>query len=250
MKRKHKFRNSDNSRKELKEAEKKYKKQMYTSIRKYRQKMKKELKTLRSKNPKEYWKILNKGQKKKQPNISIDVLYEFLKNLNGAPDHDDVELSVLSENLQENLDFDNLNIHLNDSITRDEILTCIKKLKNDKASGDDMIRNEFIKSTPDMFLALYLDLFNLIFNSGKIPNTWLAGNIVPFYKNKGAKTDPKNFRPITILSCFGKLFTSVLNNRLNTFLDEFLLLNENQTGFRKKYSTLDNTFVIYGLLSY
>ena len=247
MKRKHKFRNSDNSRKELKEAEKKYKKQMDTSIRKYRQKMKKELKTLRSKNPKEYWKILNEGQKKKQPNISIDVLYEFFKNLNGAPDHDDVELSVLSESLQENLDFDNLNIHLNDSITRDEILTCIKKLKNDKVSGDDMIRNEFIKSTPDMFLALYVDLFNLIFNSGKIPNTWLAGNIVPFYKNKGAKTDPKNFRPITILSCFGKLFTSVLNNRLNTFSDEFLLLNENQTGFRKKYSTLDNTFVIYGL---
>jgi hypothetical protein len=67
------------------------------------------------------------------------------------------------------------------------------------------------------------------------------------YKNKGTRTDPKNFRPITILSCFGKLFTSVLNNRLNTFSDEFLLLNENQTGFRKKYSTLDNTFVIYGL---
>ena len=83
-----------------------------------------------------------------------------------------------------------------------------------------------------MFLALYVDLFNLIFNSGKIPDSWLAGNIVPFYKSKGAKSDPKNFRPITILSCFGKLCTSVLN-RLNTFSDEFLLLNENQAGFRK-----------------
>ena len=50
---------------------------MDTSIRKYRQKMKNELKTLRSKNPKEYWKILNMGQKKKQPNISNDVLYDF-----------------------------------------------------------------------------------------------------------------------------------------------------------------------------
>jgi hypothetical protein len=59
---------------------------MDTSIRKYRQKMKNELKTLRSKNPKEYWKILNMGQKKKQPNISNDVLYDFSKNLNGAPD--------------------------------------------------------------------------------------------------------------------------------------------------------------------
>jgi hypothetical protein len=35
-------------------------------------------------------------------------------------------------------------------------------------------------------------------------------------------------------------------NRLSTFSDEFLLLNENQTIFRKKCSTLDNTFVIHG----
>jgi hypothetical protein len=64
----------------------------------------------------------------------------FNTDVNNFPKQ--LELSVLSESLQENLDFDNLNIHLNDSITRDEILTCIKKLKNDKASGDDMIRNE------------------------------------------------------------------------------------------------------------
>jgi hypothetical protein len=67
-----------------------------------------------------------------------------------------------------------------------------------------------------------------------------------FYKNKGGKNDPKNFRPVTILSCFGKLFTSVLYNRLNIFSDEFLLLNENQTILRKTFSTLDNTFVIHG----
>jgi hypothetical protein len=101
-----------------------------------------------------------------------------------------------------------------------------------------------------MFLALYVDLFNPIFNSGKIPNTWLADNIVPFYKNKGTTTDPKNFRPVTILSCFGKLFTSVLYNRLNTFSDEFLLLIENQTIFRKNCSTLDNTLLSMAILSY
>ena len=108
-----------------------------------------------------------------------------------------------------------------------------------------MVRNELIKSTSDVFLSLYVDLVNLIFNSGKIPDTWLAGNIVPVYKNKGTKIDPKNFRPITILSCFVKLFTSVMNNRLKTFSDEFLLLNENPTGLRKKYTMLDNICVIY-----
>ena len=153
----------------------------------------------------------------------IDKLYyELFKNLNSALHHDDVEIRMFSE-----------------------ILTCIKKLKNDKASGDDMVRNEFIKSTSDVFLSLYVDLFNLILKSGIIPDTWIAGNIVPFYKNKGAKTDPKNFPPITILSCFGKLFRSVMNNRLKTFSDEFLLFNENPTGLRKKYTMLDNIFVIY-----
>ena len=33
-----------------------------------------------------------------------------------------------------------------------------------------------------------------------------------------------------------------MNNRLKTFSDEFLLLNENPTGFRKKYAMLDNIF--------
>ena len=75
-----------------------------------------------------------------------------------------------------------------------------------------MVRNEFITSTSDVFLSLYVDLFSLIFTSGIIPDTWLAGNIVPVYENKETTTDPKNFRPITILSCFGKLFTSVMNN--------------------------------------
>jgi hypothetical protein len=102
-----------------------------------------------------------------------------------------------------------------------------------------MVRNELIKSTSEVFLSLYVDLFNLILNSGIIPDIWLADNIVPVYKNRWTKIDPKNFRPITILSCFGKLFTSVMNNRLNTFS------NENPTGFRKGYTMLDNIFAIY-----
>jgi hypothetical protein len=51
-----------------------------------------------------------------------------------------------------------------------------KEIKNDKASGDDMVRNEVIKSTSDVYLSLYLDLFNLIFKSGIVPDTWLAVN--------------------------------------------------------------------------
>ena len=49
--------------------------------------------------------------------------------------------------------------------------------------------------------------------------------------------------PITILSCFGKLFTSLLNSRLNDFIDARTVLEENQAGFR----TMDHVFVLHAL---
>jgi len=59
------------------------------------------------------------------------------------------------------------------------------------------------------------------------------------FKNKGKSDEPKNYRPISILSCLGKLFTTILNKRLNAYSDEFLLINESQVGFRQGYSTND-----------
>ena len=134
-----------------------------------------------------------------------------------------------------------LNQTLNKHITQDEIIKSIKQLKNNKASGEDDIRNEYIKGTQQLMLPVYEKLFNLLFSSGIVPSIWLEGNIMPIYKNKGG-TKPENYRPITILSCMGKLFTSILNEVLNAFSDEFDVLNENQVGFRKEYSTVDKFF--------
>ena len=83
-----------------------------------------------------------------------------------------------------------------------------------------------------------------ILNEDQIPESWTIGMITPIYKNKDDKGDFNNYRGITILSCLGKLFTSVINTRLNRFANETNLINENQTGFRKKYSTLDHIFLL------
>jgi site-specific DNA-cytosine methylase len=48
--------------------------------------------------------------------------------------------------------------------------------------------------------------------------------IKPIYKNKGDQMDPKNYKPITILSCLGKLFTAVLSERLTKYSDDFLFV--------------------------
>jgi hypothetical protein len=45
------------------------------------------------------------------------------------------------------VNFEQLNEGINTYISQEEILSCIKKLKNNKASGEDHIINEYIKST-------------------------------------------------------------------------------------------------------
>ena len=61
-----------------------------------------------------------------------------------------------------------------------------------------------------------------------LPQSWLNGIIKPIYKNKGDVKDPMNYRPITIVSCLGKLFTAILVSD-------------------KVISTLDNIFSIFTL---
>ena len=138
-----------------------------------------------------------------------------------------------------------INEHINAYISKEEILKCIQKLKNEKACGEDEIINEYIKSTSNQFINIYEKLFNIIFDKGFVPHIWLIGTIKPIYKNKGDIYEPKNYRPITIVSCLGKLFTSILNTRLNNFSEEYRLIKENQFGFRQNYSTIDNIFTLF-----
>ncbi len=104
-------------------------------------------------------------------------------------------------------------------ISRDEILERINNLKNNKATGDDLILNEYIKSSASKMIDVYTKLFNIVLNSGTIPDKWMGGIILPLYKKKGAKSNVDNYRGITLMSCLGKLFTSVINVRLNKFVE-------------------------------
>ena len=59
--------------------------------------------------------------------------------------------------------------------------------------------------------------------------------------------DPDNYRGITVLSCSGKLFTSVINDRIHSFLETNDILGNEQSGFRKGHSTMDHVFAVHCL---
>ena len=58
----------------------------------------------------------------------------------------------------------------------------MKKLKNEKSSAEDQIINEYLKHSFNTISDIYVKLFNVIFDSGIIPEQWLLGNIIPVYK--------------------------------------------------------------------
>jgi hypothetical protein len=224
---------------ERKRLAKEYKKAIRKSYRKYKDNLAKTLTNLKCKNPKAYWNVLNgkKSNNNKMP--SCNAFLDMFKELN--TDVEEVDEFVWDEH-------GDINNVLNEAIVVAEVENCIKKLKNNKACGLDNILNEFLKVSANATVQLVTKLFNLVLLTGIVPNDWSVGVIKPIYKSKGAFDDPNNYRGITILSCLGKLFTSVLDDRIKTYLDSVGLLGEEQAGFRGGFSTTDHIFTLYGII--
>ena len=168
---------------------------------------------MKSSDPKTYWKIINGTNSEKQDaskRISSEMFLEHFKSL-----FNDTTRDVRDEREDQDADhYDNNNEDLNKAFEEWEILKALRNLKSNKACGHDQIINEFLKASTGKMTEIYTKLFNLILFSGKTPNEWSIGMIKPIYMQKGSCDDPNNYRGITIFSCFGKLFTSVIKNRL------------------------------------
>ena len=101
---------------------------------------------------------------------------------------------------------------LDQVITVEELLEARRRLKLGKASGNDNVCNEMIIALVETHPSLVTKLFNGILQSSEVVPDWVLGMIVPLFKD-GLRTDPNNYRGITLMSCLGKLFLSILNTR-------------------------------------
>ena len=95
---------------------------------------------------------------------------------------------------------------------------------------------------------LFHTFFNLCFLSGKNPQEWSLSNIIPIPKPEKDVRDPLNNRCITILSCVAKIYSNILNKRIQKYLDNNNILVEEQNGFRACRSCIDHVFVIISIL--
>ena len=71
---------------------------------------------------------------------------------------------------------------------------------------------------------------------GIYPSKLKLAKVIPIYKSND-ESDPSNYRPISLLSVFNRIFEKMMYNRLKAFLEKFGILHESQYGFREKRST-------------
>ena len=192
-------------------------------------------------NKNEFWKFLKsmKNQKMNEELPELNTLIEHFKNLfyQETVDKD----SSITENLshEHTKHFDILNA----PIKQKEIEENLHNLKLKKSPGFDCITNEMLKCTNSKGNKLLTILFNKILKSGIFPSEWNYGMIKLI--NKGNDVyDPNDYRGITLNSCLGKLFCTILYNRLSPLLENKNVYCKEQAGFRQNHRTTDHIFLL------
>ena len=81
--------------------------------------------------------------------------------------------------------------------------------------------------------------------SGIFPDSWKNAHVIPIYKEKGEKSACKNYRPISLLSCVGKLLEKCVQKHLVDYLNEYNIITRSQSGFTSGDSTVYQLLNIY-----
>ena len=124
-----------------------------------------------------------------------------------------------------------------------EILKIIRALNMNKAHGHNDISSRMIKICDESLLKPLLILFKNSLKLSCYPDIWKKSNIIPAHK-KNDKQLLNNYRPISLLPIFGKIFEKIIFNRIYDFLLKEELLNPNQSGFRPSDSCINQLLAI------
>ena len=128
--------------------------------------------------------------------------------------------------------------------SRQEVLNALKKMKNGKATGPDMIPVEAWKALGDEGVDILYDLMVKILDQEKIPEEWRESILIPIFKGKGDVQDCGNYRGIKLMSHTLKILERMIDTRLR----EEVEIGGEQMGFMKGRGTTDGIFCLRQLM--
>ena len=195
-------------------------------------------------SPRKFWKHVNKFMKNDancRDGLSLEEFVNNFKNISNTP-------SIDSSTEPFNFDPDVIFIEEFDKpFTLEEISKTISLLHRHKSADFDKNVADFIIDS-NVFITTYLvSISNKIFDSGKYPEKWCKGVIIPLHK-KGNLLNTANCRGITVINVMAKIFSLALRNRLNNWCESEHVFNESHFGFRNNRSTTDCVYLLHSII--
>ena len=94
-----------------------------------------------------------------------------------------------------------------------DLIKVIIHVKSSKTDDPQGLNNAFIKRLKFMLALPLCATYTYIFLSGKIPNSWRMANVTPVFK-KGFSSEVSNYRPISLISCFIKIYERIVKEKM------------------------------------
>ena len=110
--------------------------------------------------------------------------------------------------------------------------------------GPDEVNNKIFKICAQELCEPVCVLINTTLNTGLVPEQWKEADVIAIYKG-GKRELPLNYRPVSLLSTIGKICESLIKDVWMEKMEREGLLNGQQFGFRKGFSTCTNLLSFY-----
>ena len=123
-------------------------------------------------------------------------------------------------------------------VSSSEIVLEIMAIPQNKAHGLYSFSTHILRSAEHIISQPLSVLLNKSLEHGIYPTKLKLAKVIPIYKNDDP-SDPSNYRPISLLSVFNRIFEKMMYYRLKSFLEKKNIFNDSQYDFREKRSTED-----------
>ena len=175
------------------------------------------------------------------PAASVQALTQYFEQLLSPADVSPVDLDVVAPRvaLAPPAPLARLALPFSD----DDVRTVLSDLKPGRSADVFGLSSEVIEFLLPYVSSFLTPLFNRFFCDG-FPPSLATSVLIPIYKGKGDPSEPSNFRGISILPIFSKLYACLLERRLSTALDACGLRADSQFGFRRRRGTREAAFVL------
>ena len=127
-------------------------------------------------------------------------------------------------------------------ITITEFKQKLGMANNTSAPGSDGVTYNLLKQSPDILFIKLLQILNVCLLMGYFPKQWKDAKVIMVQKPGKDHTNPKSYRPISLLPAISKIFERIICERLVGHLEQNNLLNKYQAGYRKGRSTQEHIF--------